>query len=323
MKRLVLLLSFSLPAAAAVFQQDGADQTWDSPTAIIPKRMSVEVKDQVEISADTPGIITYLEPSERGKLVTKGAEVVRLDSSLVEAQLAEANARAESEVLIDYAQKALDAATNKLESKRTRNARSLKETGVTVFSEDEIRQLELETIKAQAELNKAREDQRFAKLNAAIKAVELAKYKISAGAGGIVTDTHKKSVGSAVRQGDPILTIVDLTEVYAKLLVNPADEGRINIGDKVLVRRRTVAPAPGRSRRISDGNSATKPAVTPAAMKDEQVHTFEGVISHIGKDEFGKDNLVEVWAVVQNVEVVPGKFLLREGSFIDARILSP
>ena len=313
----------TLLSALAVAQDDTG---WDAENAIVPQRTSVIIKDQVEISADVPGKITFLQPNERGKMVKEGEVVVRLDSTVIEAQFAEVEAKAKSQVLIDFAQKSLDLATAKLESKRKRNRDAFEKTGVNVFSDDEMRQLELEEIKADAELKKATEDRRFAELAVITKSAELAQFTIRSGFSGMVTDTHKKSVGSAVRQGDPILTVVSLNEVYAKLSIRPAENNRVNIGDKVLVRLRNSSPVTngGGDGKVFSSRSEPPATLRPAAIRQAApVKTFVGEVSYIGKSDFDTENLIEVFAVIKNEEVAPGKFLLREGSFIDARILSP
>ncbi|MEQ9407314.1 MAG: HlyD family efflux transporter periplasmic adaptor subunit [Fuerstiella sp.] len=320
MKYLPVLFCVFFLSADISPAQDDAD--WNSPNAIRPERQRIEIKEQVEISADVPGKITFLNPNARGGMVRKGEEVVRLDSRLVEAQLAEAEAKAESEVLIDYAKEALAAARHKLETKLKRN----KQAGIDVFSPDEIKQLELEETKAAAELAKAKEDQHFAQLAALTKRTELEQYTIRAEIGGIVTDTHKKAVGSAVRQGDPIMTVVNLEKVLAILTVNPKYEHRINLGDTVLVRRRTGSV----ESELDDGGTVFGARRDPTPTKlpadgdeTEAVETYVGTVTYIGDSNTDEENLFEVEAEIQNQKVGPGKYMLRKGSFIDARILSP
>ena len=74
-------------AATVCIGQDADD--WDSPNAIRPESGRIDIKDQVEISAEIPGKITELNPSSRGGHVKKGEIVVRLKSDLINAQLKE------------------------------------------------------------------------------------------------------------------------------------------------------------------------------------------------------------------------------------------
>jgi multidrug resistance efflux pump len=307
----VILFAGSSPLSA---QQDA----WNSANAIRPDNSSLEIKQQVEISADIPGKIVQLEPSERGRIVKAGDIVVRLDSNVIEAEVAEARAKAESIVLIDYAQKTLDAAEQKLKTKQAANRRAIERTGQPVFNDDEILELQLDVLKSEAELAKSKEDQLFAQLSVKTLLARLEQYTVTAGIDGIVTDTHKKSIGSAVRQGDPILTVVNRRQLYARLAVKPQDESRINIGDKVLVRRET-AESVNRAGTVFGTDQTTAVQQQPDSSPPRR--TFTGVVSHIGGAEFDSQNTVYVWAVIDNVEVAPGRYLLREGSRIDARVL--
>lgn len=296
------------------------DTEWNSPRAIRPESSRVETNNRVEISANIPGKIDYLHPNARGEVVTAGQEILRLDSSLTEAQYEEAKAKAESTVLVDFAVHALAAAELKLKTKKERNDRASR----PVFSEDEMRQFELEVVKATAELKKAREDKKIAELARITKETELEQYSVKSTISGIVTETHKKVVGSAVRQGDPVITIVNFDVVHAVLTVSPQYESRINIGDTVLVRKRSVIESRG-------DRSSVGPTLPDAAtfvesdddVEESEVMTFRGTVSYIGPSNFDEENLMEVEARIENVKVSPGKYMLREGSFIDARILSP
>jgi len=328
MKTAIPLVAALLLVPSAVIGQDATG--WDSPNAIRPEQQRVEVKDRVEIAADVPGKITELKATARGDTVSKGDIVVRLNSSLVEAQLKEAEAKANSNVLIEYADKSLDAAKFKLQTKQGAN-KVAKERNIDVppFSADEIRQLELEVIKGEAELAKSKEDKHFAGLARDTKNVELEQYYIKAEIGGIVTDTHKRAVGSAVRQGDPILTVVNLEEVFVVLTVSPKYESQINIGDKVLVRRVFADSAAqednsggGFLRRKPVAEGSATPTSLPAAQNAQaDVKTFVGEITYIGSSQKNEANLMEIEAVVRNELAGPGKYWLREGANIDAVIL--
>lgn len=298
---------------------------WDSPAAIPAKNTRIEIKDRVEISVDIPGSITTLTPNFRGGVVKEGQLVVELDSKLVKAQLEEARAKANSTVLIDFAEHSLADATHNLKSKKTRNEQTLANTGREIYTPDEIRELELQVVKATAELDKAKEDKKLAELALNTKQTELEQYSRTANFGGIVTDLHTKSVGSAVRQGDPIMTIVNLEEVIAALTIDPAYEDRVNIGDKVLVRRsRTTAGDGGDplfNQSSRERSTAQLAAVAPKPQTDDEI--FVGRIVFIRPVKIAdEENSFEVEAVVQNKAAGPGKFLLREGSFVEAVVIS-
>jgi len=299
---------------------------WDSPDAIAAKSTRIEIKDSVEISVDIPGTIVTLKPNFRGGVVEAGQVVVELDSSVAKAQEAEAQAKAESTVLIDFAKHALADAEQELENKKKRNAESRSKTGRDLYKPEEIRDLELAVVKAKAELAKSKEDKKLAELALATKKTELAQFTRVANLGGIVTDLHKKSVGNSARQGDPIMTIVNLNKVTAALTMDPIYEDQINIGDMVLVRRRASSASDvGGSlfnNQSSRGRSseARLASVQPPSKADEEV--FVGKVIFIRPVKLAdEENSFEIEAEVQNKAAGPGKFLLREGSFVEAVVI--
>lgn len=335
LRALLVLVAVSVSSSVS-FGQGTAG--WDSPAAIIPRSQRIEIKDQVEITSEIPGKIITLNPSARGEVVQKGDVVVELNSELIKKQLVELDAKAGSQVLIDYAektaivaQKSMDIAEQMLKSKLEAN----EESGREIFSKDEILQRELEVIRAkaevdksQAELDKANEEKYFAELAAETKRAELAQYSIKSEIGGIVTDTHKKSVGAGVRQGDPILTIVNMDEVLAVLTVTPDYEDRINIGDTVLIRKShgVANDGAGQGRRNFFGASSqntASPASNPANDEGGSDETYVGTVTYIGPSSADQDNSMEIEAVIKNKQLTPGKYALREGASIQARIISP
>ncbi|MEZ6132099.1 MAG: HlyD family efflux transporter periplasmic adaptor subunit [Planctomycetaceae bacterium] len=299
---------------------------WDSENAIPAKSTRIEIKDKVEISVDIPGTITTLKPNFRGGVVEAGQVVVELDANVAKAQEAEAEAKAQSTVLIDFAKHALANAEFELDSKKRRNESTRASTGRDIYTPDEIRELDLAVVKAKAELSKSLEDQKLAQLALKTKRAELAQFTRVANFGGIVTDLHTKSVGSAVRQGDPIMTIVNLDKVIAALTIDPSYEDRVNVGDTVLVRRRRESAGEGggslfqsqNSRRLGEARLAS---VQPPSKADEEV--FVGKVIFIRPVKIAdEENSFEIEAEIQNRADGPGKYLLREGSFVEAVVLS-
>lgn len=317
-----ILLSATLAMSSfAVTPQ--AVPRWDDPNAIEATRARIEIKDSdtVEISVDIPGTITKLMPQEKGGVVEEGQIVVELDSRLVEAQLQEANFKAESTVLIDFADHALKDAQLKLSTKQETNERNREKRGVDLYTPDEISQLELDVVKARAELAKSNEDKKAAELAKLTKETELAQYTRTATKSGIVTEMHKKSVGSAVRQGDPIMTIVNLDRVTAVCLLDMSYEDRVSIGDTVLIRR-TLRSDNGTASATRRSGDTQLTGVTPQTSKESEV--FVGKVTFINPIKSAdKDNSFEIEAVVQNKSTGVGKFMLRKGSFVEAVVISP
>lgn len=318
----MMLSATTLSLSSLAISPQATAPKWDDPDAIEATRARIEIKDSdtVEISADIPGTITKLMPQEKGGIVEEGQIVVELDSRLVQAELSEANFKAESTVLIDFADHALKDAELKLASKMATNKRSKDRTGQDLYTPDEMRQLALDVVKAEAELSKSKEDKTAAELARDTKKIQLAQYTRTATKSGIVTDMHKKSVGSAVRQGDPIMTIVNLDRVTAVCLLNKSFEDRVSIGDTVLIRKTTRADNGTASSRRSDDARLT--SVNPQANTKQEI--FVGKVTFINPVKAAdRDNSFEIEAVIQNKSTGVGKFMLRKGSFVEAIVLSP
>ena len=307
-----ILLALSTPAAQA------ADD-WNSPNAIKVDEARIEIKDQVEVSVEVPGTITKLVPKDLGGVVEKGQLVVQLDDDLVRAQLAEAEEKAKSEILIKFAEIKLAQEEVELKDKEDRNR-------ITpgLFSDTEIRRLILAVEQGKAELKKSKHDKLLAELAAKTKEKELKQFTRHAELSGIVTDLHKKAVGAAVRQGDPIMTIVNLDYVLAVLTVSPDFEDRVNVGDKVLIRRRrgTGNESAGGAFIKTSAESSSSPQ--GASQKSALSEVFTGQVTLISptlKSDLGYS--LEIRAIIKNRSPQPGKYLLKEGASIEARILSP
>ena len=258
-------------------------------------------------------------------MVEKGQIVAKIDDRLVRAQLQELKLEAESDVQVKFMRIALENAQIELQDMKDRN----KKAGSGVFSEKEIRAAELEVKKAEASLEQAEDTEKLNYQKVETKEVELSLYTAHAGFGGIVTDMHSRSVGAAVRQGDPIMTIVNLDEVLADVTVSPEDFARIQLKDTVLVRATTSAnpvrengsAAPSPFSGISKGSRIAKP-VSVRASKEDPV-TFVGEVIDFGKTaNVNQDNSRHITAKIKNKLGGPGKYLLVEGVYVKAVILS-
>jgi multidrug efflux pump subunit AcrA (membrane-fusion protein) len=311
---------FPMPLAA----QDSTG--WDDENAIRAEA-KIEIKDQMDIAAEVPGRLVELNPADVGKTVKPGQVVVKIDSSVLEAELKEAILAAEEVVLIEFAEVKLKHAKNELQDKLDRNAKG--GSKYKTFSETEIRRLELDVEQADAELRKAKYTQLKAQQTVETKRVQLEQYSMKAAIGGIVTDLHYRCLGSSVRQGDPIMTIVNLDEVLVYLEVTPDEYDRIQIGDDVLVRRTSrtqsdVDPGAGEDGGLFKSTARPGTHRSTASMPRNRLEevTFKGKVTHFSNTaKTNKENTIYAVAVVQNQLAGPGKYLLREGSFIKAVIL--
>ncbi|MCP4786181.1 MAG: HlyD family efflux transporter periplasmic adaptor subunit [Fuerstiella sp.] len=296
-----------------------AADDWNSPHAIKVDEARIEIKDQVEVSVEVPGTITKLNPDLLGGAVQKGQLVVQLDDELVRAQLAEANEKARTEILIKFAEIKLEEAKVDLKDREDRN-----KIAPGLFSDAEIRKLVLAVEQGNAEVKKSQHDKLLAELAAKTKEKELKQFTRHAELSGIVTDLHKKAVGAAVRQGDPIMTIVNLDYVLAVLQVSSKFEDRVNVGDRVLIRRHR-----GTGTKSSGGAFLKTSAENSAPRQDESQQpvsnvVFTGEVTLISPSlKTDREASLEIRAIIRNQSPRPGVYSLKEGAPVDAVILSP
>ena len=295
-----------------------AADEFNNPNNIEVDEARIEIKDQVEVSVEVPGTITKLAPDNLGGVVEKGQLVVQLDDELVHAQLAELEEKAASEILIKFAEIKLEQAEVELKDKEDRNRMT-----PGLFSDTEIRRLKLDVEQGKAELKKSKHDKLLAELAAKTKEKELKQFTRHAELSGIVTDLHNKAVGAAVRQGDPIMTIVNLDNVMAVLTVSREFEDKVNVGDKVLIRRRraTGSKSGGGALKTSAEKSEPRRNKSPPSAVSEVFTGDVTLISPTLKTDLGYS--LEIRAIIENRSPQPGKYLLKEGASIDAVILSP
>ncbi|MCA9082952.1 MAG: efflux RND transporter periplasmic adaptor subunit [Planctomycetaceae bacterium] len=291
-----------------------AQDSFNSPGAIKASETRIEIKDQVEVSVEVSGTIDKLVPSTLGGVVEEGQVIIHLDDAVIQAQVAEARAKAESDILIRFAEIKRDSIKVDLDDKRTRQQRT-----PGLFTEAEMRRLELEWEQAKAELEKAQEDKKLAGLATITKEKELKQFTRVAELSGVVTDFHKKAVGSTARPGDPIMTIVNLDEVLAVLTVSPDYEDRINVGDKVLLRR----VSGGETAPKSDSFLKTSTNSAAESKSDEgSGEVFTGHVILISPTiKTDRNRSLQVHAVITNKKVGQGRHLLREGSLVESVII--
>lgn len=302
-------------ASAATHAQSSLE--WDAPGAINGITPSIQIKDQVDVTVEIPGKLIELKPGFVGGRVEKGDLVLALNSETVKAELAELKLQAESTVLVEYANAKLEVAEKKLKTKVADNANAVKKFGKAIYTNEEIELLELEVLEAKAELAKSKQDKEAAKLKHETKLTEVKQYTVFAPIDGVVTDLHAKANGSGVRQGDPIMTIVNLAEVTATFQVPRQFEALVTIGDKVVVRR-----AGGRQQPSSSGIPGaikTSSPVAPVAQGAEDNVLFEGEIVFIVPEKESAGDL-KVEAVIKN-KFVNKKYLLRKNSKIEAQVV--
>lgn len=295
---------------------------------------AIRILKEVPLSSEIPGHLIYVNPTEEGQLVRKGEVVIRLNDDLITAQHLLAKRKAASEVEIKFAEVALDKATVDLEVQMEANSLS-----PGTYTESEIRQSRLEVKKAEAQLEKSKEDKIILELEAQAKGVELKQYEVESPIDGVVTEVHRWP-GEAVRQGDAVLTITDLTVVRAVLDVDYGYRDLVSVGDsvEVIATGRSVAASaednteqstrPAGTSILSDfGGSPALPGQTngnqrPAPPGRTAGERFTGTVTYIStKLTAGASRQLEVYVNVPNRQDGQGRFLLLEGVEVQAWIL--
>lgn len=307
---------------------------------------SIRILKEVQLSTEIPGIMTYVNPTEEGQQVRKGEVVIRLKDDVIQAQLTEAIKKSESNVEIKFAETALAKAQIDYDVQLEKNSK--RPADRPVFTDSEMRQSQLEVQKAQAQLEKSNEDKIVLQLAAKTKEAELGQYTVYAPDDGVVTQVHKWP-GQAVRQGDPVLTITDLTLVRAVLLVHYSYRDQISIGNQVELRigsrqqapvtpENSIAPESDgqRGKGILDGApglrgsttarqpvrvAAAEPVPSPFASQDPATREkFVGTVTFISP-KLTTTGELEVFVNVPNRQDEEGRYLLQQGVTVDAWIM--
>lgn len=291
-------------------------EMWNNANAIATENVVVEINEQNEIAVDVAGTLSLISPSARGGMVRKGQVVVEIDNRQAKAELAELEHAAEADYQIIHATTAVYFAETTLQDWIDRNEND----GSGIYGPEEIRKQELEVMKAKAGLKKANHDKRAAELAAVTKRVELSLYTKTAQISGIVTDLHKKAIGTSVRQGDPIMTIVNFEKMVVKMDVDPRFESQIAVGDQVIVQRSMARPGERPVTPISpfarDNNEKEE---TPG--DSSPAYYFVGEVTFTGGQAKTDDkNSIMIEAVVKNRVSGERNYLLKEGVRVQAKI---
>lgn len=299
----------------------------------------IELRREVPISTEVAGRIVSVNPAAEGKHVKAGEVLIQLDDSVIRAEVRRAQLEFEQQTEIEFAKASLDVAKAQLAQKVTAN-----ETRKGSFNAAELRTANLEVTKADASVNKALGDKLLQEADVSIKEAQLAQYTVRAPFDGVVTELIRYP-GNNVRQGDPVMTLTDLSEMRAVLRVPYKEREHLFVGDQVevIIQEDAAAavadPDDGDFKRAPDKKSdpftdqctepesnpaepSTEPAVQPADEEREGV--FLGEIMQISKSVQVINNVryVELIVYVKNRMDKHNRYLLQKGVPVDAYVLS-
>jgi RND family efflux transporter MFP subunit len=180
------------------------------------------------LATDRPGVLAAVEPKE-GDSVREGQIVARLMDEVAKASFEVAKLVADDHVEIEYARKlhAVDAAEYDKDLEANRQH-------LNTVPDMELRRAKLAMEKSRLSIDKAEHERDVNKLKADQAKAELETFHIVAPFDGVVTRIQKYR-GEAVRQGDPILEVVNPNVVHVEGRVSEKEIWNVKVGSPVIV----------------------------------------------------------------------------------------
>jgi len=238
----------------------------------------VKLLRQVLLGFDRVGTIADLNLHE-GKRVKAGEVIARLDDEVAVAALNSAQKKASNDVHEEYAKASYAVSKNEHQQALLAN----RNAGMDVVPKIEIKRLLLAEQRSQLQIKQAKHDQAVAVLDSALAEAQLNTYRLRAPFDGIVTRRFKQK-GEAIRQGDPVIELVDISTMKV--------EGRIPLGQAIRLR-------PGQTVVVQLVGSEDRAEVLPSEFRQAR---FPGRLVYIdpGVSLVGERD-VRVWAEVANL----------------------
>jgi membrane fusion protein (multidrug efflux system) len=272
----VLIVSTSAPLA----QPD--DSSLASPTTtgtVTLHNCSIKPVNTAILATDRPGVLKSVKPKE-GELVQENELVAQLKDEVARANLNVAIKTAENHVEIEYAEK-----LNEVDQKEYEKAVAANQTNLNTFSEIEVSRLQVNQEKSRLQIEKAKHENAVYLLKVKEAEAELRTFRITAPFKGFVSKIHKYP-GEAVKQGDPVLEIVNTDVVHVEGLVSARDIWKVKVGAPVTVHLDLTEP---------------KLAVEKAVAKlDVEKKAFRGRIGFVNVISANGARETRVWAEVAN-----------------------
>ncbi|MFO1000560.1 MAG: efflux RND transporter periplasmic adaptor subunit [Planctomycetaceae bacterium] len=295
----------------------------------------MQIKRQVSISSEVAGTLVTVNPTEEGISVTKGDMLIKLNDAVIAAEVARARKQSTLTTEIEFAEVALATALEGQTQKREANVRR-----PGAFTPSEMRQVDLEVRKGEAQLAKSQEDKGLAELDLKIKEAQLSQYTVFAPFDGFVTKVQKYP-GQNVRPGDPVLTLTDMSELRASVKVHFKHRDLLFVGDEVEIRIMTQRGAPDRQPAAAPaddsepifgdiptgkkGGPSAAAAFSPLADEISDSEVFVGRIDMIDpkvEPDSTQALMFRLGVTVPNRKDKNGRYMLQEGMPVKAVILA-
>ncbi len=188
----------------------------------------IEARQTVEIRSSVEAVIQSVTV-QRGSLVSKGQVIVTLESGPERAMLALARERAQNQGEIKLGEARLD-----ISSKKLKRAEELfKQKFISANALDEA---QAEFRLASEELQRARENQRLAELEARRAAEVLALRTIRSPVTGVVVEVLRKpGEFGAISFKDPIMKLAEIDPLHVEAILPAGMYGKVRRGQRALV----------------------------------------------------------------------------------------
>ena len=239
-------------------------------TVITMSLCRIRLIDRFTLASDQTGILAFVEPEE-GDVVRQGHEIAGLKDEVAAAAHQIAEKRADNDIQVKYASAAAAVAETEL-LKAMETNRQVE----GAVPDIEIQRLRLAWEKSQLSIELAHDEFSIAGLEAKEAKARLKMYRVEAPSDGVVTQVYKRK-GEAVRQGDPILDLVNTDRVRV--------EGRVDVKDVWKVKR---------------GMAVRVRLDIPDVQLPEENETFEGRVVFVDVAVQPVTREVRVWAEVTN-----------------------
>lgn len=218
--------SKGLFSSTAVADDNAAGASTQTP--IVLHDCAIKALNTARLATDRPGVLSLVEPKE-GDAVRTGHVIAKLVDFVPQANLEVAKLTAENDVEVRYSQK-----LNEVDANEYNKALDANKQHTNTVPNIEVQRLRLAEQRSKLQIEKAEHEMAVNSLKAKQAEAELKTYWIVAPFDGTVTRVDKHP-GEAVKQGDPVLEVVntDMVQVHGRL--TEKDVWRVKSGAPVAV----------------------------------------------------------------------------------------
>lgn len=213
----------------------GATKATAPPAKAVPSDLihvnscHVNLIDKTQLAATRAGVLAFVKPEE-GHEVKLGEIVAKVKDEVAQAQLATAKLTAKNDIEIRFARKSSELAWQE-HKKAEQSNKQLPGT----ITEIEMKRLFLAAEKADLQIENAQNEHAIAGSKAEEAGQLVLTHEVQSTIGGMVTKVYKRT-GEGVREGDPIVDIVNTERMRVMGYVPFKDISRVKKGDRVMVK---------------------------------------------------------------------------------------